>query len=69
MALEGRQVVGTAVCTVATRADKKGINSPGDESKDDEEEEEFPVKFGQLEQFFTDLGTDHGRLNVYEKVS
>jgi hypothetical protein len=32
-------------------------------------EEEFPHKFRQLERFFSDLSSDYGRLDVFEKVS
>jgi hypothetical protein len=77
LALEGRQIVGTAVCKVATLAESTGTihnkNSGPEEIEEDspddkEDEDEFPAKFKQLDQFFTDLGTDFGQLNVFHKV-
>jgi hypothetical protein len=77
LALEGKQIVGTAVCKVATLAESTGTihnkNSGPEEmekaSNDDiTDEDEFPAKFKQLDQFFTDLGTDYGQLNVFHKV-
>jgi hypothetical protein len=41
----------------------------GEENENNETEEEFPHKFRQLERFFSDLGSDYGRLDVFEKVS
>jgi hypothetical protein len=41
----------------------------GEENGNSETEEEFPHKFRLLEHFFSDLSSDYGRLNVFEKVS
>jgi hypothetical protein len=40
----------------------------GAENGNSETEEEFPHKFRQLERFFSDLSTDYGRFDVFEKV-
>jgi hypothetical protein len=44
-------------------------NHEGGEEKGNSETEEFPHKFRQLERFFSDLSSDYGRLDVFEKVS
>jgi hypothetical protein len=71
IALEGRRIIGTAVCKVATLAESTGTIQTKNFDIGDEtggEEDEFPAKFDQLDKFFTDLSTDYGRLDVFQKV-
>jgi hypothetical protein len=50
---------------VADGTTKENVEYDGSTSDSDDE---FPAKFSQLELLFSDLSTDHGRLDLFQKV-
>jgi hypothetical protein len=71
-----------AVCSIVT-ADNKASHATTDGATEEvadgttkeydgstsDSDDEFPAKFSQLELLFSDLSTDHGRLDLFQKVS